>query len=99
MWVLFVVVGLQKSVTVFRLAERMARDGQHVVFLFAGDSRRHAEDPELMKSLRFTKGVHILKGDGGWKAPRSDLPEGVEAVDYDGWVGLLEACDSVVSWA
>ena len=98
MRVLFVVVGLQKTATVFRMAERMARDGQHIVFLFTGDSRRHAEDPELMKSLRFTKGVYVLKGDGGSRAHRSDLPEVVEAVDYDGWVGLLEACDRVVSW-
>ena len=98
MWVLFVVVGLQKSVTVFRLAERMARDGQHVVFLFTGDSRRHAADTELMKSLHFAEGIYVLKDDGGFRVSLSDLAEGVEAIDYDGWVGLLEACDRIVSW-
>jgi len=98
MWVLFVVVGLQETVTVFKLAERMARDGQHVVFLFTGDSRRHAADTELMKSLHFAEGIYVLKDDGGFRVSLSDLAEGVEAIDYDGWVGLLEACDRIVSW-
>ena len=98
MRMLFVVVGLQETETVFKLAERMARDGKHVVFLFTGDSRCHAADPELIKSLHFAEGIYFLKGYGVFRVSLSDLPEGVEAVDYDGWVVLLEACDRIVSW-
>ncbi len=98
MRVLFVVVGLQETGTVFRLAERMAGDGQHIVFLFTGDSRRHAADPELMKSLHLMEEVYVLEGDGWSKDSLNDLAEGVEAIDYDGWVRLLETCDRVVSW-
>ena len=98
MRVLFVVVSLQETGTVFKLAKRMAEDGQHVVFLFTGNSRRHEADPELMKSLHFAEGVYVLGGDGWSRGLLGDLPEGVEEIEYDGWVGLLETCEKVVSW-
>lgn len=98
MQALFVVGGLQETGTVFRLAERMAGDGRRIVFLFTGDGCRHAADPELMKALRFAEGIYVLRDDCGSMGVLDRLAEGVEAIDYDGWVGLLEVCDRIVSW-
>jgi len=98
MRVLFVVSGPQETRTVFRLAERMADAGQRVLILFAGGGRRHAADPELIGSLHFAEGVYALRGGCGSREGLGDPADGVETVNYDGWVGLLEACDRVVSW-
>ena len=98
MQVLFVVSHTLKTRTVFRLAERMSDNGLRIVFLFSRDACRLAADPELVKSLHFAAGVYVLKGDGGSTGFLSDLAEGVEAMDFAGWVGLLEVCDRVVSW-
>jgi len=96
--VLFVVSQLEQTATVFKLAERMGGNGRRIVILFTGVACRYSADPELVKSLRFTEGVYVLKGDCGSKGLLGDLAEGVKAIDYDGWVGLLESCDRVVSW-
>lgn len=98
MQVLFVVSQTRKTKTVFRLAERMSDNGLRIVFLFTRDACRLAADPELVKSLHFAAGVYVLKGDGGSTGFLGDLADGVEAMDFAGWVGLLEACDRVVSW-
>ena len=98
MQVLFVVSCMQKTRTVFSLAERMSDNGLRIVFLFTRDARRLAADTRLVKSLHFAAGVYVLKGDGGSTGFLGDLVEGVEVMDFAGWVGLLEVCDRVVSW-
>jgi len=98
MQVLFVVSHTRKTRTVFRLAERISDNGLRIVFLFTRDACRLAADPELVKSLHFAAGLYVLKGDGRSTGFLGDLAEGVEAMDFAGWVGLLEACDRVVSW-
>jgi len=98
MRVLFVVGRLQENETIFRLAERMAEDGCRVSFLFIGEGCRHSADTMLMRALNLAGGVYVLRGDCLSLGLLNDLAEGVEAVDYGGWVDLLEACDRVVSW-
>ena len=98
MQVLFVVSQTRKTKTVFRLAERMSDNGLRIFLLFTKDARRLAADPRLVKSLNFAEGVYVLKGDSASTGFLGDLVEGVEAMDFAGWVGLLEVCDRVVSW-
>lgn len=90
--------GVQRTGIVFRLAEGMAGVSRRIVFLFTGDSRSHAADPELMGTLRFAESIYVLGDDYGSTEVPDSLAEGVEALDYDGWVGLLEDCDRIVSW-
>ncbi len=92
MRVLFVVRGRQETSTVFDVAERMARRGHAVVFMFAQEGTRHASEEETVASLSYAEGVNCL----GSECP--DRVGGVTALDYAGWVGLLEDCDRVVSW-
>lgn len=94
---LFVVGRTRKTGTVFRLAERMSGDGWRIIFLFTREARRLAADPLLLKSLQFADRIYVLEGDGESRRLGVKL-EDVEAVDFGGWVGLLEACDRVVSW-
>jgi len=96
--ILFVVGRMQGTRTVFRLAERMAGDGQRGVLLFTGDACRHAADPELMWTLRFAEGIYALDDDCRSRGLLADLAKPVEVIDHDGWVRLLERCDRVVSW-
>jgi hypothetical protein len=47
--------------------------------------------PRLLKTSTFAR-LHALKDD--YKKP----VEGVEIVDYDGWVRLLEYCNKTACW-
>ena len=98
MGVLFVISGLQDSTTVFEAAERMARSGEKIDFLFTEEACRHAYDPELVDSLSFAGGVYCLESDLE-QAERENLVKGVRLLDYSGWVELVEANDKIVSWA
>lgn len=98
MRVLFVVSRMQETRTVFKLAEIMAEDGCQVLFLFIQEGCRHSADLGLMRALNFAGGVYVLREDCRSLGLLKDLAEGVKAIDYDGWVDLLEACGKVVSW-
>lgn len=98
MRVLFVVSRLHGARTVFRVAERMAEEGGHVIFLFIQEGCRHAAAPEVVRTLGFAEGIYALREDCMSSGLLDDLVEGVQAVGYSGWVDLLEACERVVSW-
>ena len=98
MGVLLVISKFQDSSTVFEVAERMARGGQKVAFLFKGEACRHLTDPEFMTSIGFAEGVHCLES-GLDRMGREKPFEGVRLIDYSGWVDLVEAYDNIVSWA
>ena len=94
MSVLFVVQGFQETETVFSIAAKMAERGHGVVFLFTQKGVRHLTDSGLMASLSYALGINCLEHEGeGY-----DLCEGVEMIDYEGWVELIETCDKIVSW-
>jgi len=98
MSVLFVIGRFQESGTAFRLAEKMARDGHVIHFLFTGKGCRHAADRESMKSIDYAEGVHCLRSDCEAEGLLDKIADGVETIDYDGWVGLIEDCGKIVSW-
>lgn len=95
---LFIVSRQLEDDTAFRLAEGMVEEGCPVSFLFIGGGCRHAADRGLEGALRFAEGIHVLREDCRDMGLLGSLAEGVEAVDYEGWVDLLEACEKVVSW-
>jgi hypothetical protein len=90
--VLFVVRGPQETSTVFDVAKRMARRGHGVVFMFAQEGAQLASEEETVALLSYAEDVNCL----GSKCP--DRVGSVTALDYAGWVRLLEDCDRVVSW-
>ncbi|HIH88780.1 TPA: hypothetical protein HA344_06185 [Candidatus Bathyarchaeota archaeon] len=75
----------------FRIARRVAAQGKKIIILFTGEGCRLAEDPQIVDSLNFAR-LHALKDD--YKKP----VEGVEIVDYAGWVRLLEYCNKTACW-
>jgi len=87
MRVLFL-INRPQSWETFRLAKGVAEGGAEVVILFVGDGCEHLRDKDLIGSLGFADLYALCDG---------CLPP-VGAVDYEGWVGLLEGCDETVSW-
>ncbi len=75
----------------FRIARRVAGQGKKIIILFTGEGCRLAEDPQIVDSLNFAR-LHALKDDYRWPV------DGVEIVDYDGWVKLLEYCNKTACW-
>jgi hypothetical protein len=75
----------------FRIARRIAGQGKKLIILFTGEGCRLAENPQIVDSLNFAR-LHALKDD--YKKP----VEGVEIVDYAGWVRLLEFCNRTACW-
>jgi len=96
--VLFVIGGFQEGGTAFGLAEKMSRDGHAIRFLFTGKGCRHAADRELTGSIDYAEGVHCLRSDCEAEGLLDKIADGVETIDYDGWVGLIEDCGKIVSW-
>ncbi|UCH57571.1 MAG: hypothetical protein JSV18_01220 [Candidatus Bathyarchaeota archaeon] len=98
MSVLFVIGRFQEGGTAFRLAEKMARDGHVIHFLFTGNGCLHATDGELMKSLEYAGGIHFLKSDCKTEGILDKKADDVKTIEYDGWVGLIEDCGKIISW-
>jgi len=92
--VLFVVQGFQETETVFSIAAEMAERGHGVVFLFTQKGVRHLTDRGLIASLSYAGGINCLEHEGSGY----DLSDGVEMIDYGGWVELIEDCEKIVSW-
>jgi hypothetical protein len=92
--VLFVVQGFQEAETVFSIAAKMAERGHGVVFLFTQKGVRHLTDRGLIAGLSYARGINCLEHEGSGY----NLCEGVEMIDYEGWVELIEASEKIVSW-
>jgi len=75
----------------FSIARRVAAQGKKIIILFTGEGCRLAENPQIVESLSFAR-LHALKYD--LRKP----VEGVEVVDYDGWVKLIEYCNRTMCW-
>jgi hypothetical protein len=63
-----------------------AREEIHVVFVQGGVV--NASDENLLERMSFAKSLSCLDADS----------EGVEHVDYLGWLNLIEVCEKIVSW-
>ena len=97
--ILFVVSRLQNTPTVFRTAERSARAGVKVMILFTEEGCRHAIDRELVTYLSYAEGLFCLEPDFDSLGLREKIDGRVGAIDYGGWIELVEDCDRIVSWA
>jgi hypothetical protein len=84
-------VGTEEYGEVFRIARRVAAQGKKLLILFTGDGCRLAENPHMTDSLSFAR-LFALKEDV------IKPVGGVEVVDYDGWVKLLEYCNKTACW-
>ena len=97
MSVLFVIGSLSGS-TAFRAASEMAKRGMKIFFLFTRGGCLHATDPEIMEHLSYAEGVYCLESDCESQGLSAKITGGVELMDYNGWVKLIEKCRKVVSW-
>jgi predicted peroxiredoxin len=84
-------IGTASTGVAFRIARRIAAQGKKIIILFMGDGCKIASDPHIIEGLDFAR-LYALKMDC------RDPASGVELVDYDGWVKLLEYCNKTVSW-
>lgn len=84
-------VGTVEYGEAFRIARRVASEGKKILILFTGEGCRLAEDPQLIDSLSFAR-LFALECD-----IRKSV-EGVELVNYKGWIKLLEYCNKTACW-
>lgn len=98
MSVLFIISRVQDSPTVFRAAEASAQAGMKVTILFSEGGCRHATDLELVASLSYAEGLFCLESDTVSHSLRGKIDGAIMPIDYEGWIGLVEDCDRIVSW-
>jgi len=84
-------IGTQEYGEAFRIARRVAAQGKKMLILFTGDGCRIAENPHITDSLDFAR-LFALRED-----VRKPV-NGVEVINYDGWVKLLEYCNKTACW-
>ena len=92
MGVLYVISDRQSASTAFELASKERDD---VSILLIGQARGLIDNKEHRKTLHHTSRIYCL---GDITNGRRQI-EGVEVVDYSGWVKLIEENDRIVSWA
>ena len=91
MRVLYVISDRQSASTAIELASKERGD---VSILFIGEAHGLVDDQENRKTLDPTSRIYCL---GDIANGRRQI-EGVEVVDYSGWVELIEENDRIVSW-
>ncbi len=89
--IILIQMGTQEYGEGFRIARRVAAQGKKILILFTRDGCRLAENPQLVDSLGFAR-LFALRDD-----LRKPI-EGVEVIDYEGWVKLLEYCNKTACW-
>ena len=91
MGVLYVISDRQSASTALELASRERDD---VSILFIGEARGLVDDKEHRKTLDHISRIYCLSDiTNGMRQS-----EGVEVVDYSGWVKLIEENERIVSW-
>jgi len=84
---LFVIGRPLVTETLLATMEALAAEEEiHVVFVQGGVV--NASDESLLGRMSFTDSLSCLDADS----------EGVERVDYLGWLNLIEVCEKIVSW-
>lgn len=91
MGVLYVISDRQSASTAIELASKEKDD---VSILLISEARGLVDDEEHRKTLDPTSRIYSL---GDITNGMSQI-EGVEVVDYSGWVELIEENDRIVSW-
>jgi hypothetical protein len=73
------------------VSQRAASLGNEINFLFIGKGSRLIDNHQFVDSISFAR-LFVLKDN--CKNP----VKGLEFVDYDGWIKLLEICDTTINW-
>ena len=89
--IILLIIGTNKPGEAFRVARRIAAEGKKILLLFVDEGCRIAEDPHVTENLDFAR-LYALVSDCSKPA------KGVELVDYDGWIKLLEFCNKTINW-
>jgi len=95
---LFVLFGMDKEGTLYRMSEAMGRNGEEIIFLLTGESCHHVFDQKFLEAKRFVKRIYVIEDCSCLLDPKDIVSEMVEFIDYNEWVKLLEDCNMVVSW-
>ena len=95
--VLLVIGRMQEGSTAFKAAREIAKKDR-LIFVFAYGGCRHATNQGLVRSLDFADGVFCLEPHFRSEGAGDMMAEGVEPIDYGGWVRLIETADRIVSW-
>ena len=95
--ILLVIGRMQEGSTTFKAAREIAKKDR-LLFVFVYGGCRHATDQGLVRSLGFANGVFCLEQHFRSESAGDKLAEGVEPIDYGGWVRLIETADRIVSW-
>jgi hypothetical protein len=88
---LFVVGRPLETETLMATMEGLVAGGEEVHVIFVQDGVRNASDESLVRRMSSARSLSCLDAN-------SEVIEGVERVDYDGWVRLIEGCEKIVSW-
>ena len=91
MGVLYVISDRQSAATAIELA---SKERDYVSILLIGQARGLIDDGEYGRTLDHTYRIYCL---GDTTDGMSQI-EGVEVVDYSGWVRLIEENERIVSW-
>jgi hypothetical protein len=88
---LFVVGRPLETETLMATMEGLVAGGEEVHVIFVQDGVGNASDESLVRRMSSARSLSCLDAN-------SEVIEGVERVDYDGWVRLIEGCEKIVSW-
>ena len=91
MGTLFVVGRPLETETLLVTMEGLAAHGEEVHVIFVQGGLGNAADEKLVRRMSFARSLSCLDDD-------AEVVNGVERVDYNGWVRLIEECEKVVSW-
>jgi hypothetical protein len=71
--------------------EGLVAKGEKVHVIFVQGGVENASDESIIRRMNSARSLSCLDAN-------SEVVEGVERVDYHGWVRLIEGCEKIVSW-
>jgi len=81
------------------IVEGIASSGRRVMLLLIHEACKSATNRIFCEETRrFGAGLYALREDLKVQGLLGQVVEGIEVVDYEGWVKLLEDCDVTLSW-
>ncbi|MBM3292350.1 hypothetical protein FJY84_06690 [Candidatus Bathyarchaeota archaeon] len=73
------------------IAKKLKEKDNEISILFVGDSRKLLNNQEFVDSINFVKLYSLDRYD-------KIIGEGIEIIDYSGWIKLLETCKKNINW-